>query len=331
MRILKLYFSNAVWEKMKSKLPQEEGKLVHPIKADALKSWVEESKNEGEAVKMAMTFPAGTHNLILRYWLAAGGINPGMYTPSDTNGTTGADVLLAVTPPPQMAATLESATISGYCVGEPWNQQAVFKGIGVPVTSSYDVSRGLPDKVFGVTKKWAEENPNTYKAVVKALIRAGKWLDESPKHRREASFILSQPQYVGADAEVIVNSLTGTFEYEKGDKRAEPNWNVFFRDFASYPYTSGAVWWTTQLRRWGMIADAQTDDWYLALAKKVYDSATYLAAAKELVTEGKLTDAEIPQTDGFRELPAENFIDGIPFDGKKPNEYLGKFSLGTKN
>lgn len=323
--------SNEVWEKMKPNVPQENGKPVHPIKADALKAVIEGFRNEGKPVNMAMTFPAGTHNVILRYWLAAGGIHPGFYTPTDSTGMSEAEVFLSVTPPPQMAATLESGTICGYCVGEPWNQQAVFKGIGVPVTSSYDINRNIPDKVFGVTKEWADKYPNTTLAVVKALIRAGKWLDEeNGKNRQEAAKLLSKPEYVGADAAVIANSMTGTFEYEKGDKRVEPDWNVFFRNNASYPYYSGAVWYLTQLRRWGQIPEPKEDAWYAGMAKQVYAPEVWLKAADELVKEGKLAEDEIPQTDGYQ-APSSDFIDGIVFDGKKPNEYLGKFAIGNKN
>ena len=106
---------------------------VHPIKADALKPVVDKYKAEGKPFKMGMVFPVSTHNYELRYWLAAGGIHPGFYSPTDITGQIMADVLISVTPPPQMPATLEAGTIHGYCVGEPWNQQAVFKGIGVPV------------------------------------------------------------------------------------------------------------------------------------------------------------------------------------------------------
>ena len=102
-----------------------------------------------------------------------------MYTETDKVGETNAEVLLSVTPPPMMPTVLEAGNIQGYCVGEPWNQQAVAKGIGVPVTTNYDVWKNNPEKVFGVTKKWHDENPNTHVAVVKALIRAGKWLDET--------------------------------------------------------------------------------------------------------------------------------------------------------
>ena len=117
----------------------KDGRVEHPIKADALKKVVDKWKAKGQAFKMGMVFPVSTHNYELRYWLAAGGLNPGFYTPSDVSGTKNADVLLSVTPPPQMPATLEAGTINGYCVGEPWNQQAVFKGIGVPVVTDLEI------------------------------------------------------------------------------------------------------------------------------------------------------------------------------------------------
>ena len=321
--------SNEVWQKMKPNIPlQADGKPVHPIKADAMKSVVEEFKNNGKPFKMSMTYPVGTHNYVLRYWLAAGGLNPGYYSATDSSGMTEADVQLSVTPPPQMPAVLEAGTSNGVCVNDPWHKQIVEKGVGVPVTSSYYVNGGISDKVFGVTKKFADVNPNTVKAIVKALIRAGKWLDEDIKHRDEAAKILSRPEYVGANYEVIRPMLTGTFEYEKGDKRAEPDWDVFYRNNATYPYYSDAIWWLTQVRRWGQV-DKKPDEWYSDLAKKVYQPDIWLAAAQELVKEGKLEASDIPQTDGYKP-PSSNFIDGITFDGHAPNEYLKKFPIGLK-
>ena len=322
--------SNEVWNLMKPNIPQENGKPVHPIKADFLKPVVEKYKSEGKSFKMGMVFPLSTHNYELRYWLAAGGIRPGYYTASDITGTVDADVLISVTPPPQMPATLEAGTIHGYSVGEPWNQQAVFKGIGVPVVTDYEIWKNNPEKVFGVTKEWAEKNPKTHIAVVKALIRAGKWLDEeNGKNRAEAAKILSKPEYVGADYEVIANSMTGTFEYEKGDKRALPDFNVFFRYNATYPFYSDAIWYLTQMRRWGQIGENKPDEWYFEMAKKVYRPDVWLEAAKALVKEGKLVESDIPQTDGFKEASSD-FIDSVTYDGHQPNEYLKKFAIGKK-
>lgn len=328
--------SNAVWEAMKKHVPTgADGKPVHPIKADALKPVVEAYKKEGKPFNMGMVFPVSTHNYELRYWLAAGGLHPGYYAPhlGDTSGQRKADVLLSVTPPPQMPATLEAGTIYGYCVGEPWNQQAVFKGIGVPVITDYEIWKNNPEKVFGVSKAWADKNPNTHVRVVKALLRAAKWLDEdNNKNRGDAVKILSRPEYVGADEKVIANSMTGTFEYEKGDKRAVPDFNVFFRHHATYPYYSDAVWYLTQMRRWGQIAEPKPDNWYAETAKSVYRPDVYRTAAEALIAEGKMAAADFPdlaKESGFRPAQSE-FIDGVTFDGTRPNEYLGKFAIGLK-
>lgn len=238
-----------------------------------------------------------------------------------------------MTPPPQMPATLEAGTINGYCVGEPWNQQAVFKGIGVPVITDYEIWKNNPEKVFGLTKEFTEKNPNTTARIVKALIRAAYWLDENNNaNRAEAVKILSKPEYVGADEKVIANSMTGTFEYEKGDKRDIPDFNVFFRHNATYPYYSDAVWYLTQMRRWGQIADKKEDKWYDETAKSVYLPAIYKKAAEALIAEGKMKQEDFPDfgaESGYKPATSE-FIDGKTYDGTKPNDYLDEFEIGLK-
>jgi nitrate/nitrite transport system substrate-binding protein len=326
--------SNEVWKEMKKHVPDgPAGKPEHPMSAAALKPVVDEYKADGRPFNMGMVFPVSTHNYYLRYWLAAGGLNPGFYAPQrgDTSGQLKADVLLSVTPPPQMPATLEAGTIEGYCVGEPWNQQAVFKGIGVPVITDYEIWKNNPEKVFGMTKAFTVKYPNTTVHIVMALLRAAKWLDD-PANRPEAVKILSQPNYVGADYKVIANSMTGTFEYEKGDKRKIPDFNVFFRYHATYPYYSDAVWFLTQMRRWGQIPDAKPDSWYDKVAKKVYRPDTYAKAAEALIAEGKMKPSDFPdfaKETGYK--PATNaFIDGITYDGRKPNAYLDELPIGLK-
>jgi nitrate/nitrite transport system substrate-binding protein len=322
--------AKAVFEEMKQYIEKTaDGKLKHPISASALKPVVERHRSSGRSFNMGMVFPVSTHNYELRYWLAAGGIKPGYYAPDNTSGQIQGDVLISVTPPPQMPATLEAGTIMGYCVGEPWNQAAVFKGIGVPVITDHDIWKLNPEKVFGVTRDWADKNPNTHIAVVKALIRAGQWLDV-PANRPEAVKILSQSNYVGADYQVIANSMTGTFEYEKGDRRPAPLFNVFFKHFATYPFYSDAVWYLTQMRRWGQIAEGKSDAWYLETARKVYRPDIYLKAADALVEAGKIKREDIPSgTDGFKAVTSD-FIDGVTFDGRKPNDYLSRFAIGLK-
>lgn len=324
--------SNEVWSIMKAGLPMDDKGLPrHPISAAALKPAIEKVKAGGKPFRMAMVFPVSTHNYELRYWLAAGGIHPGFYSPADVNGNTRADVLLSVTPPPQMPATLEAGTINGYCVGEPWNQQAIFKGVGVPVITDYEIWKNNPEKVFGVTRAFAERNPRTHIALVKALLRASMWLDEkNGANRKEAAQILSRPEYVGADYRVIANSMTGTFEYARGDKRAMPDFNVFFRYQANYPFYSDAIWYLTQMRRWGQIPDARTDAWYLDMAKRVYRPEVFVAAAKELIAAKQASAADFDlTTDGYR--PAtKDFIDGVEYDGRKPNAYIEKLTVGLK-
>ena len=324
--------SNEVWAMMKPHVPADaDGRPVHPIKAEALKPVIEAFRAEGKRFNMGMVFPVSTHNYELRYWLAAGGINPGYYSPADVTGQVKAEAFLSVTPPPQMPATLEAGTIMGYCVGEPWNQQAVFKGIGVPVITDTEIWKNNPEKVFGITAEFAEEYPNTTIAITKALIRAAKWLDENDNaNRPEAVEILSRSEYVGADAEVIANSMTGTFEYEKGDTREVPDFNVFYRHYATYPFYSDAVWYLTQMRRWGQIAEAHPDSWYDEVARSVYRPDIYETAAKMLVEEGLIDAADVPfGSDGYK-APQGEFIDGVTYDGRKPNEYLTHFPVGLK-
>lgn len=324
--------SNAVWAEMKKHVPHDDSdKPIHPISASALKPVVESYADDGKPFNMGMVFPVSTHNYELRYWLAAGNIHPGYYSPTDVSGQIDAEVLLSVTPPPQMPSTMEAGTILGYCVGEPWNQQAVAKGIGVPVITDYQIWKNNPEKVFGLTKEFTEENPNTTLALTKALIRAAKWLDENDNaNRNEAVEILSRSEYVGADESVIGASMTGTFEFEPGDKRDIPDFNVFYRYYATYPYYSDAIWYLTQMRRWGQISEHKSDEWYADVAKSVYLPDTYLTAAKLLVDEGFVDESDFPwDTDGYR-APTSEFIDAITYDGRQPNQYLDSLAIGLK-
>ncbi|MGB0578525.1 MAG: CmpA/NrtA family ABC transporter substrate-binding protein [Limisphaerales bacterium] len=334
--------ANDLWKKMQANDPALRSPTPkHPIKADSLVPIVAEKKAAGDPMRMGMVFPVSTHNYEIRYWLAASGISPGFYKDPksgaiDATGTTDADVILSVTPPPQMPATLEAKTIEGYCVGEPWNQQAVIRGIGVPVTTNYDIWKNNPEKVMGLLKEWADKNPNTAIAITKALIRAGKWLDATDAsgklvNREEAARILSRSEYVGADYEVIRNSMTGFFYFQKTDKRPMPDFNVFFKHQASYPWYSDCIWFLTQMRRWGQIPESKPASWYKEVATKIYRPDIYRAAAGHLVEEGHLKASEFPptSTDGYR--PASiDFIDGKLYDPYQPIAYINSFKIGIK-
>ena len=325
-----------VWEKMKVHVPKDkDGKPIHPIKADSLKPVLADWDGP---FNMGMVFPVSTHNYELRYWLAAAGIHPGFYTASDSKGHTNGDVIISPNAPPLMPSYLNSRAILGYCVGEPWNQKAVFaekdgKQLGVPVITNYEIWKNNPEKVFGVTEGWAKENPNTHTAVLKALIRAGKWLDASMENREEAVKILAKSHYVGAEEKVLRNSMTGTFVYERGDRRAMPDFNVFFRYKATYPFYSDCIWFLTQMRRWGQLKEDKPDAWYEDTAKKIYRPDLYMEAAKLLIEEENISADEIPGENetGYKPPTGKDiFIDGKVYDGRKPNEYIQSFKIKSK-
>lgn len=324
--------SNEAWAKIKDSIPQEYGKPVHPIPSYALKPVLNFYKHANKPFTFGIVGAYSTHNYQLRYWLAAGGINPGFY--SNTNiqgnkGNAGADVQLNITAPPQMPETLKAGTINGYCVGEPWNQQAVEESIGVPIVTSREIWKNHPEKVFVMTKEFITKYPNTATAITKALIKAGKWLD-NPENRKEATRILSKSAYVDGSKRVIDNSMLGTFEFEKGDVRSVPDFNVFFKYHATYPYYSDGIWFMTQMRRWGQITESKPDEWYLSKIKEVYKPDIWFQAAKLLQEEGFISESDIPVTNGFK--PATNeFIDGMVYDGRKPVEYINSFKIGLKN
>jgi nitrate/nitrite transport system substrate-binding protein len=324
--------SNQVYQMIAPNLPKgADGKVAQPISAAALKPVVASFQAQGKPFKMGMVFPVSTHNYILRYWLAAGGLNPGYYLPNDTAGTTGAQVQLSVTPPPQMPSTMEAGTINGYSVGEPWNQAAVAKKIGVPLIVDPDIAGTTGDKVFGMTEDFAKKNPKTVQALLRALIRASMWLDaDGGKNRPEAVKLLANSKYVGADEKVLLASMTGKFTFAPGDTRPAPEFNLFFDQQASYPMYSDGIWFLTQMRRWGQIADAKPDQWYLDTVKSLYRPDLYEQAVKSLVDAGKVDAGKFPKTDGFR-VSTHKAIDGVAFDAHHPAAYAASFAIGLKD
>jgi nitrate/nitrite transport system substrate-binding protein len=318
--------SNQVYQMIKANVPKGQ-----PVSASVLKPVVASFQAQGKPFKLGMVFPVSTHNYILRYWLAAGGLNPGFYLPGDTAGTTAAQVQLSVTPPPQMPSTMEAGTINGYSVGEPWNQAAVAKKIGVPLIVDPDIAGTTGDKVFGMTEAFAKKNPKTVQALLRALIKASIWLDaDGGKNRPEAVKLLANSKYVGADEKVLLASMTGKFTFAPGDTRDTPEFNLFFDQQASYPMYSDGIWYLTQMRRWGQIAQAKPDQWYLDTVKASYRPDLYDQAAKSLVDAGKAKAEQFPKTDGFR-VSGHKAIDGVAFDAHHPAAYAAGFAIGLKD
>ena len=323
--------SNALWKQMQEKdATLREAGYPLPVKADTLKVIAKERYAAGNPLRFGMTYPSGSHNITLRYWLAAGGVNPGFYEGyNDPVGKKDADILLSVVPPPQMVSNLTANTIDGFCVGEPWNQRAVTDSIGVALNGDQYVFDGCPDKIFGVAEEWADKNPNTLIAVVKALIRANQWLDESPENRKKAAEMLANKAYIGTNVEVLAESMLGTYQYQKGDRREAKSFNIFYKCFASFPFKSHAVWGLTQARRWGQISTNKSDAWYQETAGQIFRTDIYRKAFAVLLSENLVKAEDLPADDS-QSYPAEAFIDKIAFDPAKPNDYLKKFTIGLK-
>ena len=259
------------------------------------------------------------------------GTAPALFLAEKDSGQIAADVFLSVTPPTKLPAALKADRIFGYSVGEPWNPAAGKGKFGVPVITANNILPFNPEKVLGMRADFLEQNPTTVRALVRAMIRAGMWLDaDNGANRVEAVEILARPDYVGADPAILMASMTGTFEFEPGDVRPAPEFNIFFRNYATHPYYSDAVWLLTQMRRWGEIPGPQPDEWYHEMARKVYRPDVYLAAARSLVEDGLAAEHDFPWgTDGFR-APETGTIDGVPYDGRTPNAFIDSLPIGLK-
>lgn len=298
-----------------------------PMTARALGRIIAEDRSAGrDLMNLAMVFPFSTHNYVLRYWLAAAGINPDR------------DVRLLVIPPPYMVDGLRSGDIVGYCVGEPWNAQAVAAGVGRTLITDYEIWNNKPEKVFGVNLEWAEKHPNTHKALLMALLDAAQWIDR-PENRLEVAGIIARKAYVNAPAEVVKMSMIGSFQYGGGEAPVPlPDFNVFYRYAATFPWCSHAVWLITQMYRWGQIGEALS---IRQVAEQVYRPDLYREAARELglpyptldyKSEGchdeprLLAEATAPLL-----LGPDRFCDGRVFDPADPIGYLAGFDLRTRH
>lgn len=326
--------SKAIWQQVPTAQKSATGQAQS---AAVLQTTLKAYAEQGKTMQFGTVFPYSSHNYELRYWLAAGGIHPGFYAPEqgDNSGQLQAQLLISVTPPPQMPATMEAGTLQGFCVGEPWNQQAVQKGLGVVLVTNEQLHGAMAEKVLGVTADWAKANPNTHIKLIKALLRAGYWLDQNNNaNRAAAAKMIAQPHYVGADVGILSRSMTGTFEFEQGKASQQQDFNVFFRYHATYPFYADAIWYLTQMRRWGQIAKAQDDAWYLQQAQQVFQPEPYQQAATELIAEGKLkaTDfVDFKTASLTRPGKESSFIDGKSFDPSQPNAYLQQFAIGQQS
>ncbi len=276
-------------------------------------------KGQSTPPTFAMVFPSSMHNYNTRYWMSAMGIDPEK------------DVKLIVIPPPQMVENLKAGTMDGYCVGEPWNQRAVFDGAGYTATVDRDVWNGHPEKVLGTMQGWIDTNPNTAKALVAAVIEACQFCDV-PENRLEVVEIISRRPYVNAKVEYAQASMLGKYNYggfDETDRNTDiPDFNLFNfidtdyltrPDNANYPWRSHGVWLLTQMIRWNQIDMRE----YPANADEIIDTIY----PRDIYTEvaGAL-GIDIP-SEVMKVEPASVFIDNKEFDPSKPVEYLNGFDI----
>ncbi len=274
------------------------GKVTDDPKA--LKPLVDAAKAAGTPMTFAMTFPPGTHAMWMRYYLAAGGINP------DT------DIALSTVPPPQMVANMKVGKMDGYCVGEPWNARAIADNIGFTSLNTQDIWKDHPEKVCAFTAEFAEKNPKTVKAVCKALHEASVWLDDLG-NRPEQAKIVSAASYINCPEEIILGRLLGKYDYGDGRTKDDPNYMIFSQRNCNYPQAKYCTWWLSQFRRWGMVEGAPD---YEGVAKQVMRADLYEEAMKE-----------IGYAHGGPNMEPETLFDGVQFDPAKPEEYAVGFAV----
>src|SRR5688572_14413126 len=257
------------------------------------------AKAKGEPLTFAMTFPAGTHAMWMRYWLAAGGINPDK------------DVNLITIPPPQMVANMKVDKMDGFCVGEPWNNRAIEDGIGYTVTTTQAMWKDHPEKVTAFTEEFAAKNPKTVKAILKALHMASVDLDKM-ENRAKFAEVIARPSYINCQPSTILERLMGKYEYGDGRVEQDPFYMIYSNRNCNYPQQIYGQWWLTQFRRWGMTKGAPD---YAGIPKKVMRPDMYLEAMKELGVAVKVAEEQ-----------KITLFDGV-FDGKDPEKYAKSFPI----
>lgn len=269
-----------------------------------------------EPLRFAVVHPHSGHNYELRYWLAGCGINPE------------GEVEIVVVPPPLMADALAAGRIDGYCVGEPWNTVAALAGVGHIATVKAAIWKSSPEKVLGVAEAWAETHPDALGALLRALYRAATWAD-SPANRAELAEMLARPDYLGLSAEAMLPALSGRVRTGDGKDVQVDDFFVPLRKAANFPWISHALWYYTQMVRWGHVTHSPENE---RIARATYRPDLYRAALKPLgaalpaanaKVEGALTvSTPVGSAGGNLMLGPDGFFDGKIFDPDRVEDYL---------
>lgn len=263
----------------------------------ALKPFVEKAKKLGEPLTFAVTFPPGTHAMWMRYFLGAGGIHPDK------------DISLIVVPPAQMISNMKIGKMDGFCVGEPWNARSITDGIGFTAVSTQDLWKDHPEKVCAFSAEFADKNPRTVKACLKALHDASVWLDNLD-NRPEQCQIVSRATYINCDPKTILGRLQGHYDYGDGRKKEDDHYMIFSGRNCNFPQPKYCKWFLSQYRRWGLISGAPD---YQGVSKQVMRADIYAEAMKEIGFEH-----------GGENNDPETLFDGVTFDPKGDLEAYAK-------
>ncbi|MCC5858285.1 MAG: ABC transporter substrate-binding protein [Ectothiorhodospiraceae bacterium] len=259
----------------------------------------------GDEVRAAMTFPGGTHDLWIRYWMAAGGIDPDR------------DVATIVVPPAQMVANMRVGSMDTFCVCEPWNQQLINQNIGYTANTTGELWHNHPEKAFAMRADYVEANPNAARALTMAVMEAQMYC-EDPQNREEVARICSRRRWIHAPFEDIVDRMKGHFDYGTGRVvENHPDQMRYWKDHASYPFRSHDLWFLVENQRWGrlpMELDRQ------ALINRVNREDIWRKAATALGVDPE----DIPDSTS---RGVETFFDGKVFDPENPDAYLDSLAL----
>jgi nitrate/nitrite transport system substrate-binding protein len=250
----------------------------------------------------AQTFPTGTHAMWLYYWLASHGVDPFN------------DAKVVTVAPRQMAAQMRSGKLDAFCVGEPWNHRALIDGIGISAATSQQVWPDHPEKVLGSSAAFVDQHPSTSRAVIMAVLEASRWIDASPQNRQRAAETIAGAAFVDTCVDAISQRMQGRYQDGLGRSWHDPNAMQFFADGrVNYPYLSDGMWFLTQHKRWGLLA--QHPD-YLNVAKAVNRTRLYDQAASQL-------GVAVPAS----AMRRSRLIDGVLWDGSDPAAYADGFAV----
>lgn len=275
------------------------------LDAKPLKEVFAAKKAAGKEVTVAMTFPGGTHDLWIRYWLAAAGINPNV------------DVTTITVPPPQMVANMKVGNMDAFCVGEPWNEQLVNQGIGFTATTTGELWKGHPEKALALRNDFIEANPNTTRAILMAAMEAAQWADDLA-NKEELATILGKRSWFNVPPKDVLGRLKGDINYGNGRVANATGLEMkFWKDHASYPFKSHDAWFLTEDIRWGYLP-LETD--VKALVDQVNREDLWRDAAKAL----GVAEADIPASTS---RGPETFFDGKVFDPENPSAYLESLAI----